>query len=86
MKTTSMEDVSEIYHLEPTKRNDLADILQGDIIGRNICHAWMDEGAKVIYNGRIEKFRQKTGIYRVGYWSQRERDIRGCSGLQYVNA
>ena len=72
LKTTSMEDVSEIYHLEPTKRNDLADILQGDIIGRNICHAWMDEGAKVIYNGRIEKFRQKTGIYRVGYWSQRE--------------
>ena len=34
-------------------------------------HGWTKEQG-MVYNGRIEKFRRKTGIYRVGYWSQKE--------------
>ena len=50
--------------MEHSKQDDLADILQGKIIGRTLCHIWSDDNAQqVVYDGRVEKMRRKSGVY-----------------------
>ena len=40
LKTAELSEINERFNIETTKQVDLADILQGKIIGRRICHAW----------------------------------------------
>ena len=72
LKTTTLADVATRYHLETSKQDDIANILEGKVIGQSICHTWSEDGMKVVYNGKLEKLRAKSGMYTVGYWSQTE--------------
>ena len=50
------------------------DILQGKVVGRNICHYWFDTETqeKTLYYGRVEKLRKNRLTYRVCYWNDGE--------------
>ncbi|KAK6177161.1 hypothetical protein SNE40_015318 [Patella caerulea] len=49
----------------------LADILEGKVVGRKICHVWSEDGSLVVYNGLVRKL-YANKMYKVGYWSQAE--------------
>ena len=72
LKTAELSEINERFNIETTKQVDLADILQGKIIGRRICHAWSDDGVQTVYNGKVTKLRAKSQSYIVAYWSQGE--------------
>ena len=74
LKTTTRLKTFEKNTAWVTQQADLACILQGDIVGRRICHEWSEtEGRRqVVYNGKVDKFNGKSGVYVVAYWSHDE--------------
>ena len=48
LKTADVDEVINHFNIEE-KRDDLTDILQGNIVGRSVCHVWSDDGQKVVY-------------------------------------
>ena len=64
-KTTILADVATRYHLETSQQDDIANVLEGKVIGRSICHTWSEDGMKVVYNGKLEKLRAKSGMYTI---------------------
>ena len=72
LKTTDLAVIAEEHHLRTAKQGDLADIMEGKIIGQTICHIWSENEGHIVYNGRVDKFRGKSGVYVVAYWSQDE--------------
>ena len=43
LKTADVDEVINHVNMEE-KRDDLTDILQGNIVGRSVCHVWSDDG------------------------------------------
>ena len=72
LKTADLSVVTEEHHLGTAKQGDLADIMEGKIIGRTICHIWSENEGHIVYNGRVDKFHGKSGVYVVAYWSHDE--------------
>lgn len=74
LRTLDPDDVvNEFPELENS--SDLVGILNGTVIGRDICHVWYDSDTldKIIYYGRIEKLKRKRGnIYEIAYWKEDE--------------
>ncbi|XP_014674001.1 PREDICTED: uncharacterized protein LOC106814216 [Priapulus caudatus] len=65
---TVFPEIAEDIH------SDLVGILQGTVVGRNICHTWYDEetNEKTIWSGRIEKLKKRKGniyCYKIAYWA-----------------
>ena len=60
--------------LDICKIEELAQLVEGRCIGKNVIHSWYDEETqgKKAYYGRIEKQLRKGLIYMVGYWATTE--------------
>lgn len=72
LKENDIESVRLEYpDLDYTKGDDLQDLLDGKVVGRKACHAWLEEQKLVVYNAKFEKLR-KSKVYRVAYWAQSE--------------
>ena len=71
LKTADVDEVINHFNMEE-KRDDLTDILQGNIVGRSVCHVWSDDGQKVVYNGTVTKLRTTSRNYVVAYWAKNE--------------
>ena len=71
LKTADVDEVINHFNIEE-KRDDLTDILQGNIVGRSVCHVWSDDGQKVVYNGKVTKLRTTSRNYVVAYWAKNE--------------
>ena len=56
LKTADVDEVIKNFNMEE-KRDDLTDSLQGNIVGRSVCHVWSDDGQQVVYNGNVTKLR-----------------------------
>ena len=69
-----MQDIIDRFSLDARRQEDLTDILEGRIGGRNICLAWLDskDGVRVMYNGRVARLHKKSATYVIAYWSQNE--------------
>ena len=74
LKTADVDEVINHFNIEE-KRNDLTDILQGNIVGRSICHVWSDDGQQVVYNGKVTKLRTTSRNYVVAYLVQSEEGV-----------
>ena len=64
---------TEFGHIDPENQKSVQDILDGKVVGRQICHIWYDEDteSKTLFNGKIEKLKKKGGgTYVVGYWDE----------------
>ena len=75
LKSPDLNIARDFPDLEERVQHDLADILHGKVVGRNICHVWYSRESrqKTIYNGKVEKLKKKAGgTYVIGYWSQIE--------------
>jgi len=51
---------------------NVTDLLTGKGVRQNICHMWYEEGGLVLYNGKIEKLKEKGKKYVVAYWTNSE--------------
>jgi len=75
VKRVDVHDINATFaNLDDSTRDDLADILTGAAVGRNICHTWYDADSKekIVYSGRVEKAKKRKGhvtSYIVGYWN-----------------
>ena len=78
VKSVDVRDIPATFpDLTGTTQCELADILTGAVVGRNICHTWYDADTKerTVYSGRIEKLKRKkkdVHSYTVGYWNSGE--------------
>ena len=78
LKSVDVGDIATQFpELEENSVTDLAGILTGDVVGRNICHVWYnaDTRDKTVYSGMIEKLKKRKGnahCYKVVYWGQEE--------------
>lgn len=63
----AQKDIPELNIAGP----ELEDILDGKIVGRNICHQWSVEGEVVFYSGSVKKS-YKNKNYKIGYWGADE--------------
>lgn len=74
MRSLDPDDIEkEFPELEDSV--NLVSILNGTVVGRDICHVWYDSETqdKIIYCGRIEKLKRKNGnIYVIAYWKEDE--------------
>ena len=70
LKTADVDEVISHFNMEE-KRDDLTDILQGNIVGRSVCHVWSDDGQQVVYNGNVTKLRTSRN-YVVAYLAKNE--------------
>ena len=70
LKTGHVQDIADRFSLDDRRPEQLTDILDGRVAGRNICHACMDskEGdASCTMAGLLHK---KSATYVIAYWSQ----------------
>ena len=78
IKSTKIEDIGTVFpQLDEAGVDVVVTIMNGKIVGRNICHVWYDEElqSKTVYSGKIEQFIQKKRQphkYRIGYWNEQE--------------
>ena len=78
VKSVDVRDIPATFpDLSDTMESDLAGILTGAVVGRNISHTWYDAEtmSKTRYSGRIEKLKKRKGdvhSYTVGYWNSEE--------------
>ena len=78
VKSIDVQDIAARFpDLSDTMQSDLAGILTGAVVGRNISHTWYDAETKTKtrYLGRIEKMKKRKGdvhSYTVGYWNSEE--------------
>ena len=78
VKSVDVRDIQATFpDRDETTWSDLADILTGAAVGRNICHTWYDADTKerTTYSGRIEKLKKRKGNvipYVVSYWDSGE--------------
>ena len=62
VKSVDLRDIQATFpDRDETTWSDLADILTGAAVGRNICHTWYDADTKekTTYSGRIEKLKER---------------------------
>ena len=71
LKTADVDEIINHFNMEE-KRDDLTDILQGNIVGRSVCHVWTDDGQQVVYNGNVTKLRTTSRNYVVAYLAKNE--------------
>ena len=76
VKNIDVRDIAASFRdLSATMQSDLAGILTGAVVGRNISHTWYEAETKTRYSGRIEKLKKRKGdlhLYTVGYWNSEE--------------
>lgn len=58
--------------LQVTDKVMAEDIMQGRIVGRDICHTWCEDGGDKLYSGSIVGFKKRKEIYIVAYWGEDE--------------
>ena len=71
LKTMNKADIEKDYqNLEGRKLENLLDLWEEKVIGREIRHIWYDSESqeKTLYNGRIVKFVKSTAMYKIAYW------------------
>ena len=71
LKTVEVNELAEKFpDLSEEKREMVAELLTGKCVGHTICHIWYEDGQKVMYSGKLEKFKAKSNKYVVAYWTQ----------------
>ena len=72
-KTVQIAQIGEEFpELYVSKLEQLQELLEGRPVGVNICHVWLEDGQRVLYNGRIVKMKAKGSSCVASYWSQTE--------------
>ncbi|KAI0241979.1 hypothetical protein LSAT2_015340 [Lamellibrachia satsuma] len=74
VKSVDVRDIQATFpDRDKTTWSDLADILTGAAVGRNICHTWYDADAKekTTYSSRIEKLKERK-CDSICYWDSGE--------------
>ena len=69
LKTGHVQAIIDCFSLDARRQEDLTDILEGRVVGRNMD---AEEGVRVMYNGRVARLHQKSAKYVIAYWSQNE--------------
>ena len=56
LKTAQIAQIGvEFPELSVSKLEQLQELLDSRSVGVNICHVWLEDGQRILYNGRIEK-------------------------------
>ena len=89
LQKADINNISTVFpDLSDATTSTLKDILNGTIIGRDICHNWYDShtNAQSTWNRRIEKLRTKKHIpfYKIAYWGDDET-YENAMTMMYLN-
>ena len=72
LKKSGLEGVKKDFpHLNHSEGSRVNDILSGRIVGLRMCHVWLEDAEKVVYNGLIRKL-YANNKYKVSYWKAEE--------------
>ena len=71
-KTVQIAQIGEELIPRVSKLEQLQELLEGKSVGVNIFHVWLEDGQRVLYNGRIVKMKAKGSSCVASYWSQTE--------------
>ena len=68
LKTVQIAQIGEEFpELSASKLEQLQELLEGRSVGVNICHVWLEEGQRILYNGNIEKMKAKVKYVCIGH-------------------